>query len=167
MWPEQHFANCSDLTHTATSYLKALVPHWKRVVKKAGGNPGCPVILIICCGGLRAVQFIRFNCVWGLVYIWTVTFSCSIFILVLWNEWSIEFDACIGYRSSSWMKYIWYVSVQCPVYCPYLSNLWFLLYLLCEIAIDPIRNCLVILLLVCVSFTIIGQPRNSVLIRRV
>lgn len=56
---EQHFANCSDLTHTATSYLKALVPHWKRVVKKAGGNPGCPVILIICCGGLRAVQFIR------------------------------------------------------------------------------------------------------------
>jgi len=28
-------------------------------------------------------------------------------------------------------------------------------------------NCSLLLLLVCVSFTIIGQPRNSVLIRRV
>lgn len=57
---EQHFTICNDMTHTATSYLKTLVPHWKRVAKNhAGSSPGSPVILIVCCSGLRAVQFIR------------------------------------------------------------------------------------------------------------
>lgn len=56
---EQHFAMCNDMTHTATSYLKMLVPHWKRVAKNAGSSPGSPAILIVCSGGLRAVQFIR------------------------------------------------------------------------------------------------------------
>jgi len=49
------------MTHTATSYLKTLVPHWKQLAKKVGSSPGSPVMLIICCAGLRAAQFIRFT----------------------------------------------------------------------------------------------------------
>jgi len=62
------------MTHTATSYLKTLVPHWKQVVKNyAGSSAGCPVILIVCCSGLRAVQFIRF-----------AYFLCALYIRVLY-----------------------------------------------------------------------------------
>jgi len=48
------------MTHTAASYLKTLVPHWKRLGKKVDSSPGCPSVLIICSAGLRAAQFIRF-----------------------------------------------------------------------------------------------------------
>jgi protein CMS1 len=56
---DKHFAICNDLTHTSMSYLKSLVPHWKRTIKNFHGQPGSPVILIICSAGLRAVHFIR------------------------------------------------------------------------------------------------------------
>lgn len=49
------------MTHTATSYLKTLVPHWKRLAEKTGSSPGCPSVLVVCSAGLRAAQFIRFT----------------------------------------------------------------------------------------------------------
>jgi len=56
---ETHFTLCNDLTHTATSYLKTLVPHWKKLVKGLSEVKGSPLILVVCKSGQRAADFIR------------------------------------------------------------------------------------------------------------
>jgi len=56
---DDHFCRCNDLTHTATSYLKTLMPHWKKMLKGLSDVKGSPLIIVICKSGMRSVDFIR------------------------------------------------------------------------------------------------------------
>jgi len=57
---DEHVALCNDLTFTPSSFLRSLVVHWKKLVKKQlTGSPGSPLIVVICSSGLRAANFIR------------------------------------------------------------------------------------------------------------
>lgn len=63
---EKHFALCNDLNHNPTSFMKALVPKWKKLLRDVNPVPGSPLLLVLCPSALRAANFIRLNT----LYLW-------------------------------------------------------------------------------------------------
>ncbi|KAK2168500.1 hypothetical protein LSH36_16g03058 [Paralvinella palmiformis] len=58
---ECHFASCSSVSDTVSSYLHTVltVSKWKKRIKAMEQSPGSPRLLIICSAGSRAVNLIR------------------------------------------------------------------------------------------------------------
>ncbi|XP_062577120.1 protein CMSS1-like [Saccostrea cucullata] len=58
--PDSDFYVSSESDHTPSSYLRTILPKWKKLVKSSGDlKPGSPLVLIITSSAIRAVQLNR------------------------------------------------------------------------------------------------------------
>ena len=58
---DEHFTTCNDGTHTVNSYLRFIIPKWKKLVTNMEATPGSPLLLVICGSGLRAANLTRYK----------------------------------------------------------------------------------------------------------
>ena len=52
---------CNDATHSANSFLKAVIPKWKKMKKQHSGAKGSPLLLVVCPSAIRSVEYIRYG----------------------------------------------------------------------------------------------------------
>ncbi|XP_061177331.1 protein CMSS1-like [Saccostrea echinata] len=57
--PDGDFYVSSESDHTPSSYLRTILPKWKKLVKSSDLKPGSPLVLIITSSAIRAVQLNR------------------------------------------------------------------------------------------------------------
>lgn len=60
LFTESDFYASSEADHTPSSYLRTIVPKWKKLVKSSDLKHGSPLVLIVTSSAIRAVQLNRY-----------------------------------------------------------------------------------------------------------